>query len=339
MLISNSEIAMWLRCPRQWMNAYYYGAAPAEPAVTGAMILGTRIHVALQAWKDPAYQLDPVLVLQVLYRLAIREHPEHEVELRAELETAVIMVSGLAEWMNGDGPGDRLEWLAAERAVTVPLPGLPGVELRAKLDALVRDQASGQLAFLDWKTSANFERHEVLALDPQFRLYSLVMALLAASGQPEQPVLGGAVITLRRCKRTSRSTPPYYQYDQFRYNPADVEAEYRKVAQACREILAARAALDQVHQGGRDLAAVNTVQQSACRPVKIPDDCKWRCPFVALCPMQDDGSDWPGVLQRSGAFTQSDPYARYADDPLAAVRAGLAEERLVPGMLSTEAGR
>jgi hypothetical protein len=36
--------------------------------------------------------------------------------------------------------------------------------------------------------------------------------------------------------------------------------------------------------------------------------------------MMDDGSDWPGVLTRSGKFRQDDPYSYYREDPLRAVR-------------------
>jgi hypothetical protein len=37
----------------------------------------------------------------------------------------------------------------------------------------------------------------------------------------------------------------------------------------------------------------------------------------------DDGSDWAGILTRSGRFTQADPYAYYRDDALASIRAEL----------------
>jgi hypothetical protein len=41
--------------------------------------------------------------------------------------------------------------------------------------------------------------------------------------------------------------------------------------------------------------------------------------------MMDDGSDWPGVLLRSGKFRQADPYGYYRDDPLRAVRMALGD--------------
>jgi RecB family exonuclease len=313
--ISQSEISVWTRCPRKWYLSYYLGAVPAQEELTGSRILGTRVHTALEAWQG--YDLDPLAVLGITYQLVLDAHPEASQDLLRERELATTMVEGYVGWLAAEGHDAGCETVATEADVQVPLPGMPGVLLRARLDAIVRD-ADGTCKFKDYKTG-DLERHELLALDFQFKFYCLVQALARQPGDP--PVTGGMVDTLRRVKRTAKSTPPYYARDRFSYNPDTMVATGRRVTQVCEEILAARDALDIV---GRDLADVNYIQQTVLRPNPMPRDCSWSCPFVTLCPAMDDGSDWPGMLTRSGRWRQTDPYSYYRADPLAAIRAELA---------------
>lgn len=323
--ISQSEIATWMRCPRKWLLTYWMGVAPAEEQITGTAICGTRVHTALQGWREQG--LDPVATLGVLYALAATRHPEHAAELAAEHELTSIMVSGYLEWLEETGSDNGLELVAAEHEVTVPVPGLPGVELRAKLDAVFRDTADGSLSFLDYKTADSFEAHEVLGLNPQFKIYSLIEVMdAAARGEPAMHVRGGFIDTLRRVKRTAKSKPPYYQRDPFRYNLAELEATARKVGKICADIEQARITLDRVYgYSGGSLATINILQQTEFPPNEMPRDCSWSCPFSGgLCTMMNDGSDWPGVITESGRYAQGDPYKRYSDDPLGAIRAEIA---------------
>jgi hypothetical protein len=265
-------------------------------------------------------------VLGMLYKIEMSEHPEWESELVSERDLASAMVEGYVEWVAAEGMDAGLEVVAAERDVQVPLPGVPGVMLRARLDQLVR-RSDGVFGFLDFKTAATFDKREMLALDPQMKTYSLVQQLLTLIEPEETPLVkGGYMTTLRRVKRSSRSQPPYYQRDEFWYTPEQIEACRLRITQLVREILHARWVLDGTYEGtGGSLDAVNEVQRTELRPVPILSDCRWSCDFVTLCPMMDDGSDWPGVLTQSGRFTQEDPYEYYRRDALRTVRAELAK--------------
>jgi hypothetical protein len=142
--------------------------------------------------------------------------------------------------------------------------------------------------------------------------------------RPDRPVvLGGIINTLRRVKRTSRSQPPYYQRDPFRYNIEQLQAELFKVQKIAGDIVAARQALDE--RKDAPLWVINNLQRSELYPTPILTDCSWRCPFVTLCPMMDDGSDWPGVLLQSGKYRQANPYSYYRNDALRTIRDELAK--------------
>jgi len=317
-IISNTEINTWQRCRRKWLISYYLGYQPDAEEVTGHRILGVRVHTALEG--HYGYGLDPLAVLQLLYKFELEASPEFELELSAERDLASAMVEGYIEWAAETGADAGMAVVATEADVTVPLPGVEGVSLRAKLDQIVYNELTGLHSFKDWKTAASFEQHDILALNPQFKLYSLVQKLRNPGGVL---VDGGIITTLRRVKRTARSSPPYYQTDEFRYNPQTVNATLRKAQRIGYQIKKARQALDWVYaeDGGQGKAdALDLVQQSLFPPTPIVRDCGWSCPFVTLCPMMDDGSDWIGALVSSGHYRQEDPYAYYSDDPLRRVR-------------------
>jgi hypothetical protein len=99
--VSNSEIATWDRCPRQWYLKYYLGEVPADEPLVSSQLLGTRVHAALEG--HYGYGLDPVTVLNLLYRLLAQENPDYRTELLAERELAVTMVTGYLEWIEETG--------------------------------------------------------------------------------------------------------------------------------------------------------------------------------------------------------------------------------------------
>jgi hypothetical protein len=299
---------------------YYLGITPAEEPPVGNMILGTRVHAAMEGYYG--YGLDPVTVIAALYALAVEAFPEYRTELLAERELAEIMVNGYIEWVAETGKDAGIEVVVTEADLEVPFDIVPGVKLKARMDQVILNQNTGLLSFLDHKTAPNFESHEVLALNPQFKFYSVVQRIIARqAGGENARVAGGMINTLRRVKRTAKSNPPYYQRDEFRYTDVELDAAEARIETICREIVTVRRYLDWVYreQGGA-LDSVNDVQRSELYPSPRPYECKWDCPFVTVCPMMDDGSDWPGVLLRSGRYKQQDPYDYYREDPLRAVR-------------------
>lgn len=330
--ISNSEMAMWTRCPRQWFVHYYLGFCPVTRNPCSSAQLGTRVHTAMEGLYG--YRLDPLATLATVYAAEITAWPDYEPDLRKEWDMANAMASGYMEWAVSEGIDADWHVMNTEQDVSVALPGVPGVELRARLDVTGQEVSTGFLYFLDWKTSDTFQAHEVLELNPQFKLYALISHLLHGMPldqplPPGCPVAGGGMVrTMRRCKRTERSKPPYFRHDQFRYPPEQLQSTLVRAGQIATEILNARQALDWCYaeSGGQGaLSVLNHVQRSVCRPVPILTDCSWRCGLSrGLCTSMDDGADWAGMLERSGGWERQDPYAYYERDGLAAVKSQLA---------------
>ena len=321
-LISQSEIYTWLRCRRNWYLTYYLGFVPADESPVGNRQLGTRVHTALEAWFG--YQLDPVTVLELLYRIEAGKAPDYAAELSAEANLAEAMVSGYLEWLAESGEDADFEVAATETDLRVDLPGVVGVQLRARMDQVAVRKSDGALFFRDYKTGSNFERAEQLRLDPQMKFYTLVQHL--ASGPNGPKIAGGTIDTLRRVLRTGKATPPFYQRDAFTYTPEEVHSTLLRVQAVAVEIMQHRAMLDQVYaQSGGDIDAINELQRGALRETPILNDCKWWCAFREICPMMSDGSDWSGSLVRSGRFRQADPYEYYRDDALRTIREEMAK--------------
>lgn len=319
--ISNSEMAAWTRSRRMWFVLWYLGFRPAREQATGPMHLGNLVHLAEEA--KFGYGLDPVAVIRLLYKIEIENDPENAAELAKEADLARIMVEGHEEQAAAEGWYGDMQIQAAEMDITADLPGLPGVRLRGKLDISAIDPIDGGLIFLDWKTAADFSRHEHLDQDPQFRNYALIQRLWAAE-RGEPLVLGGRVTTLRRVKRTSASRPPYYMSTPFRYNDDHMDAALRRARMVCSEIVIAREALADAYPQG--LEVVNRVQRELLFPNWVEQDCRWRCPLASgLCGMMDDGSDWGAALVSSGRWVQGNPYDYYRQDGLGAVRERLAQ--------------
>jgi hypothetical protein len=272
------------------------------------------------------YQLDPLAVLGLLYRFELEKHPDETEAIVAERDLADAMVSGYLEWLAETGADADLEVVATETDLQVPLPGVEGVMLRARMDRVVRRISDGVLSFADDKTAATFEKHEYLELDPQMKFYALMQHLATRDMENAPAVDGGMINTLRRVKRTAKSQSPYYQRDEFRFNPRVIQATHLRVQRICTEITEARQALDWCYTEGKgDLDLVNSVQATLLRPTPIPHDCRWSCPLAAgLCGMMDDGSDWPGALVSSGRYVQADPYLYYRNDALRTIREELA---------------
>jgi hypothetical protein len=290
----------------------------------------------MEAWYGPDH-IDPVLVLKLLYALEIEAHPEHEKALRADWELSQIMVEGWAEFAQAEGIDSVYEVIATEEDLTVPLPGFEGaVLLRGKLDQAVRDTRTGLLAYRDWKTADSFLRTEMIEMDPQMKTYALIQWLRAGhpvpvagrawESLPDVPLVhGGIVDTLKRVKRTKQAKPPFYQHHPFTYSPERIAAHLLLLQQAVAEIMNAREALDQGYAGtGGAMNVINHIHRTKCRPVEIPRDCDWRCPFSkGLCQLMSADGAWNDALVSSGRYVQGDPYAYYTRGGLDTIKAAL----------------
>ena len=101
------------------------------------------------------------------------------------------------------------------------------------------------------------------------------------------PVAAGAIHNmLRRVKRTARATPPFYGRRQVVFNDTQLRNHYRHLDRTIKVATEQRRYLPGVLDEYLPGAAVPTPNQN----------CTWDCPFLGVCPMMDDGSDWVGML-------------------------------------------
>jgi hypothetical protein len=331
--ISQSEINMWRRCPRRWLMEYYFGLLPANRNPASTRDQGLRWHTAMEAHYGPAH-LDPGFVLDVLYGMAIEQFPESERDLRTAHELSKIMAEGYLEEAAAQGWDAKLKVIEPEAEVRIPLPGWEGiVDLRAKLDQVYYNEEDGTYGFLDHKTAADFTRDELVEMDPQMRLYSLIAWLATQNTVPQlgwapeidtsRPlVMGGIVRTAKRVKRTAKAKPPFYSNFPFRHDPEQLAATLLSTQKVVSEIIEARRSLD---AAGSLPDRLHWTQLTVTRPVPIIHDCSRMCPLSSgLCQMMDRGLGWIDAAWRSGAYVQGDPYDRYTRGGLAEIQAYLA---------------
>lgn len=304
--VSNSEMVVLTDCRRKWFLTYYLQRGPRKvDADAGVRNLGTQIHLALEAWykstrEDP---VNPVDFVTAAYDADIEAWPNSAVELRKEKELARIMLQGYVEWLDESGADEFLKLIATEQTIEVDSP-VPGVKLRGRMDQRVVRTSDHARLFLDFKTKGSVtDQAHLLPIDPQMRLYCLLEYLdaLQKTGEgPPERTDGGIYSILRRVKRTATAKPPFYGRIEVRHNLETLRSTWLRCQAIIEDIVRTRAALD----AGGDHRYLTYPRPSG--------DCAWKCPFLSICPMMDDGSRWQDMLEEH--YDIVDPYARYRED-------------------------
>lgn len=313
LMVSNSEIQTWKDCRRRWYLSYYRELGPATESVTGARQLGTKIHLALCVMYEEGR--NPVEVIIELYqedeRDLVMSGQLHMIDdLRKELDLAKAMLEGYVDWAAEIGLDSEYEMISPEEVIEVS-SGLPNVWLRGKLDQRMQRRTDKARLFRDFKTSGSFEQSRpLLYMDEQMRFYHLLEQLHAAymarvntdieqvDGRPQIWRTDGALyLMLRKVKRTARAQPPFYEQIEIRHNKAIIVSTWKRVHKVLEEIWAAHEALD----AGADHAYV-------CPP-RPSRDCLWKCDYVKICPLFDDGSNVEGAIAER--YVHRDPHERY----------------------------
>lgn len=301
-VISHSQLKSFSMCRRRWWLAWHLGWTLKDERPTGVVHLGSHIHLALEGWYG--YQLDPLQVLRWSYEDIISQQPEHEDQLRKDLDLAEAMVDGFLGWAAAEGIDAGLEVIATEHEVshTVDLPGVPGQQVifRAKLDQLVRRLSDDRLMFRDWKTVGGFEKAAALLLDQQMRFYAMLQGLVHRD--PRQRVDGALYVMIKRSKRTARATGPFYQQLEVTYNNHDLNSTYLRATSVAADIMQTKELL--AGHGGAFFA-----DHRYAVPPNPTDFCSWGCQFFRICHLFDDGSRVEAALEAE--YHHADPMRYY----------------------------
>lgn len=295
--VSNSEMSTYKECKRKWYLGYYRGLTPKDVPVQGALALGTRIHYALEM-----YYTDDANPLEVYAKtvdedrvwLLAEQRPIDDFEKEAELGR--IMLEGYLEWVEETGADSGLEFVSAEEKLSVSI--MDGkVNLIGKLDSRVKRKIDGVRLFIDHKTAVSAQNVTKIAhMNWQPKMYMLLEQL---KEDEEQRCDGMIYNILKKVKRTASAKPPFYERVEVRHNKATMDSFWLSVHGVIQDINQTRKALDDGYDH-RQVAYPNPT-----------NDCTWKCPFFAVCPLMDDGSAAESMIE--DYYQQVNPYSRYED--------------------------
>lgn len=322
-LVSNSEVQTFKDCPRRWWLAWHRGLTPKRESPVGAAPTGMRYHAALAELYVPAGQTpgDPLVKLDELHsealvafgQLAVEAvddwtgettkliNDEQQKKLTSSFDLERAMVEGYLQWLEKTGADAQLEIIAPEEYVevefTTHLEGYAPnhVKLIGKLDARARNVVTGGIRFIDHKTVASLF-DPLLRLNQQMLHYHVIEQEALPDGQPR---CEGALYNMaRKVKRTRASTPPYFGRTLIDHNGWEL-ANYKKQLAGV---------VDQMVRTEQDLAGGAAHQYAV--PSRPSRDCSWKCPFLKICHMFDDGSRVEDAI--AGLYQVRDPLEYYA---------------------------
>jgi PD-(D/E)XK nuclease superfamily protein len=255
-----------MRCPRKHDLMYVQGWS--SPETSSALEIGTSVHEGLKVHYSGG-DLAEWIGLAEYQELSESE----DGTLSKETEMSLIMLQGYMEWLEETGEDAHMTPELVEKKLShvVEVPGFGPVEVHGTVDWTARD-GLGRLFLVDHKTVAAFGILADRRLQLNFQLQTYAWLLWRATGERPDGVM---LNMLRKVKRTAASKPPFYAREYVSFNPKQLEGFEAQLIEVIRRMLDSE---------GRIAYAV-------------PDqDCNWKCPFLQVCPLLDDGSDIQGAL-------------------------------------------
>lgn len=310
---SNSELGTFEDCQRRWWLTFYRGLGPRSEPPTGVREIGSRVHRALKDYyappgvqsRDPRDALEDYLAgdwqgIELRYLLRNQEAPaELRDEYRREADLQRAMVAGYLQWVQETGADSDLRVVEPEAYLEADLPEVNS-KIIAKLDVRVTRDSDLARLWLEHKTVGSIsQRLRTVSLDEQV-LHQTLVETLDSEAAGGQRVVGVIYNLIRRVKRGVTAKPPFFQRVEVHHNLHELDSFRRRTVLRIRGIKAARSLLDD----GVDHRDVVTPRPTG--------DCSWKCPFVQVCPMFDDGSRAEDALQQY--FVAGDPYAYYVEE-------------------------
>lgn len=304
--LTNSELQAFKGCRRDWYLGYHLRLTPVVERQVGPLKLGSRVHEALAVHYSGG---DAVAAhLQACQRdekLLAPDITEEELKkFVSECALGGLMIEGYLEWLAETGADHGLTVHAIESKIEAPLASINGqqVNLLGKLDSRVTRELDGARLFLDHKTCASFaDVLGTILINEQFPTYQLLERLDKQQRGGDEPLSQGSIVNmLRKVKRSATAKPPFYYREEVHHSDLELDHFQRRLIAEAVDMLRAEA----------DLAA-GLDHRVVCYP-RPSRDCTWRCKFLKVCGMMEDGSDAQRFLDER--YTTYDPLARYANE-------------------------
>lgn len=319
---TNSEMQVFRDCIRKWYLSEYRMLSRVHEDINESREIGNFVHGDIaDLYNNPEHVPGSTVTFMAAKLRAQQEKLananegaqllalENIKKIDAAEAYAMLMVEGYVQWLEEEGADSYLRFISAEEEIAIRFPseGLPkdGVEepmLLAKLDARFLDERTAARVFMDHKSVQNFKDRETWAhLDPQFLYYSLIDWLLLLEQEVDDPdgqwTDGGIINMLRRVKRTGSAKPPFFKRMEVRHSMIELRNYFVRVA----------GEITRIQQ--TELALAQGVDHHLVCPPSPSKDCSWKCPFMQLCAMMDDGSD--SEMYIGAALQVRDPLDRY----------------------------
>jgi hypothetical protein len=297
--LSNSEIQTFKDCRRRWWLTYYRRLQPKYKDTTGALVLGTRIHAALD---DYYANGTPLLeahanLLNAEKELLLQDFRDVS-ELEKEGELGHIMLEGYLQWNEEEGIDADLEMISTEETIVMPMFN-GEVELQGKLDMRVRRKADGVRMFRDFKTVGGSlsDFANLAPMNEQILTYMILEQSKDVNGERSD---GGIFTMLKKVRRSAAARPPFYDQIEVRHNIFTLRSFWDRLHGTVTDLMRVRTALDKG-------------EQPSFHAYPSPSrDCKWKCKFYSICTLVDDGSAAEQAITEM--FVEADPYAYYGEE-------------------------
>jgi len=295
--LSNSEIQTYKDCRRKWWLTYYRKLKPKEKKFVGPLALGSRIHEALdQYYSTGVSLLDAHEKLVDMDRQALADSFRDPSDLDNEADLGRIMLEGYLDWIEEEGIDNELEMISTEEVLSMPMFD-GSVELQGKIDMRVRRKIDGVRLIRDFKTvGGSFSEFSSTAhMSEQIMTYML-LENHQNQGTNERSE-GGIFTLLKKVKRTANAKPPFYEQFEVRHNIFTLRSFWTRIHGVVSDIMSTKKSLDE-----------GVAHQAVAYP-RPSRDCPWKCPFVSICPMFDDGSGVEDAIE--SMYDEGDPYDYY----------------------------
>jgi len=275
-----SEIKTFKNCPRQWWLQYQRGLQKkhVEGSVVSKASVGTLYHKALEIYYLEGE--DAALEEVGAGRAWATGDPEQD----KALNLVQRMVEGYIDWLKETGADAQWTVQGIEVQLEVPWPDKvfgDEVILTGRIDMQIVEEWTG-LKIVDNKSVMSFDQADLLYINDQGRTYSWMMRELGT------PVNGFIHNQARRVMRTKTATPPFYNRVEVNYNDTLLDSHAIHLHSVLHSMVICAQKLEEAEDWQEE--------HHGMVPPNPSNDCSWRCDFVHVCPMFDDGSDAEGYL-------------------------------------------
>lgn len=306
LVVTQSDLTSFMSDRLTWALGSYLGLRPRNTPVLGPLVLGTRVHAALERFYGFSHDLVESyndIAQEELGSLQSSGVVFDQAAWQKEAELGRIMLEGYDIWLQDTGADANFKVVGVEQKLShiIDVDGYP-VELRGKIDLRVKNTFTNQHLVVDFKTTNSFEKLVSTAhLSSQLKIYMLLERLVHKT-DPEHYLQGALFIMFRKVRRGPTSKPPYYDRFEVHHSPARLKSYYFQVFGILRQYVHAVQALD----AGVDW---RLVVPHTPHPWTQYND------FKHVIDMMDDANDKNVQDMISDLFVQQDPHARYLETP------------------------